>query len=309
MGGDWMGNLGKLSSALGIAKGIYGLTQGSGGQGGVDLATGIAGNFLPAVGVMKSIFDAAMGVGQFVRDQGRPQDYYHPALNEYLQDASGNTLMNLNFYDDINDASGQGLDPSQSWGSNYNPYGDIVGNPGWKNSNLVGVDNETGTMYWMNGDVSDYLGEQNYYDYLGANGLDNESYLAEMIAYGGSSSSQDAQDRGLMSENEWNQRLQDMFMSEISKNGIDFSNPAFSKVNMGNFKDQLVTDIGGTGENANRLVKIAELAGVLNNAGEGMDLSQYAEYVRPDEASYGHTPSSSWLRQQEIMNDPTYYGI
>jgi hypothetical protein len=283
MGEGLMGNIGNLASLIGIGKGIYGLTQGSGGQGGVDLATGIAGKFMPMIGVMKGIFDAVMGVGQYVQGQGRQYDYFHPYLNNQLESKDGYRVMNVGWEDDQGDAAGREMTGGDFY-QGYDP--DFELNPGLKTRAAQNMIEKDGQLYFID-DVANYLGMDDYSKYLSANGLDRPGMMDDVMGGNSYQNWKNELDKsGLMAENDYNKMLNDSFINAVTQQGINWDSDALHRANAGMFKDQPTMMTTWDGDNANKLVKLWEMTQMMQNNNNFMDTSGWADYQAPELPTY-----------------------
>jgi hypothetical protein len=280
MDNDLLSGLGKLASVIGIGKGIYGLTQGSGGQGGVDLATGIGANFIPAFGLIKGFFDTAMGIGQYVRDQGRQYDYYHPYINNQMMSEDGYRVMNVGFEDKIGDAAGRGMD-NGSFVATYDPYNTpFQTGRGRGGGNIIEKD---GQYYYID-DVADYLGVDDYSEYLAANGLARPDAMMDFAGMSGTTEMGDwyseFQDSGLLGFNDYQNYLNDTFINSITQEGINWDSDAISRAEHGLFKDQDVMGVGAKVD-PNHLVRMNEMNDLLGRTDQYLDASNYADWEAP----------------------------
>ena len=298
--GGMMDGAGKLIAGAGLAKGIYGLTQGSGAQGGVDLAAGVGAYFVPAFGWVKAGYDAAMGIGQYVRAQGRQHDYRHPYLNSQVQGANGSTVMNVNYAD----TQGDGTNSNDGqFTMDQDPYG-INGGQGiaGQTGNIVEKD---GQYYYIN-DIADYLGIDSYGDYLAGNGMARPDAALNYAGMGGTTEQGDWQremeNSGLLGFRDYQNYLNDAFLNQITTEGVNFDSDAVKRARHGMFKGQDTMGTTWQGDKISQLVKMGEMNQfVKNNEGNYFDTGYLADYQAPVLPTYS--------RPETAPVDYSLYGI
>lgn len=277
LGSGLMDKIKKGFSLVNIGKGIYDITQGAGGKGGVDLASGIGSSFVPGIGLAKGAFDLVMGIGQYIKGRGRQYNFYHPYAVDSIQDKGGLKLTRLNFEDSDEDALRKYQENLKAGsGGNFFPggdkYNDLQLTQPSKNSYLV-QDPESGGMYWV--DPLKYTGMKSYFDELGL----GDDRLMGFVGMGGESPALPENYSQL--EKDWNNRINSMFLNDMVTNGLNFEHAGVSKLQAGPFGDKgYVSTIPGR-ENLNSLIRMNELVDMYNKATTVMDIGDYANWSDP----------------------------
>ncbi|RKY41410.1 MAG: hypothetical protein DRP85_06485 [Candidatus Makaraimicrobium thalassicum] len=276
--GGMMDSAGKFVAGAGIANGIYGLSQGSGGKGGADLAAGVGAYFVPGFGWVKAAFDVGMGIGSFARSQGRVHDYFHPYMRNQIEGANGSTVMNVGFKDSLDDAAEQGYSDDAFYKDNgqYDLHPNQIGGT----RTMVEKD---GAYYFID-DIAGYSGVESYDDYVLANGgspYDNSMGVLGMGDDTRPSYDKQAEDIGLYSRTQYNSFVNDVFAHDVSVNGVNFESDFITGAQHGDYKGQ---DTMGTRAepNISGLVKTGEMNRMMDNSQQFLDTSKYADYVRPE---------------------------
>jgi len=289
-GSGFMGGAGKALAAVAALKGAYDLTQGGGGKAGADLATGIASYFVPAVGIIKGIFDVGMGIGRYVKSRGRQHDYYHPYVRNQIETPGGYRLMNVGWEDKRNDAL------KQKMGDNLFSRG----------QNVIEKDGE----YYFLDNVAGYLGLDTWDEYLAANGLARpyQDDLAAQAGMGGTMEEgnwlDEFQKSGLMGERDYQKYLNDAFLHSIATEGINWDSDAIKKAQHGLFKNQDTMGTTWEADNAKRLVRILEMEMLKDRYTRFADISGYKDWQAPELPTYQRQePEDPW------GYDEGYYGM
>ena len=293
IGSGMMDGLNKALPFIQGAKGIYGLTQGSGAQGGVDLATGAGSYFVPAFGWAKAGFDTIMGVGNYIKGRGRQYDHWRPYAIDTIKDKNGVNITKFGYKNASSDANEMGQQNAEA-GSGGSFIGGQYDYGQGRGSEYMVTDPDTGKMYWLN--PNEYMGQQSYNDYYGLNEGMVDGVEVGMGGY------TPQRPENMMGREDYNNRLSGMFSQEMNENGIDFGGKGLTEIQHGQFKDEGDTAMRQGYSNPDFLVFTEDLKRIYQQ-GAAMDTSQYgADYQAP-------TLAAPVYADNGLGSDPTYYGI
>ena len=282
-----MDNIGKGIGLANLAKGIYGLTQGSGGKGGVDLATGIGSQLMPGIGLLSGGFNAIMGIGQAIKGHGRQYNFYHPYGVDAVEDADGNRIIKFGSKDSSGDANDLA---AQYSGIGKGNFVDDYSREGWAHPYQYYVKSKDGGPgYWL--DPLKYIGQKNYDDFYGI----NQGYIDGVpVADFGSNRLPD----NALSRQDYNDRLNALFLNKIATEGFNPDAQGVSQIVHGQFKDKGDVAFSPGSKSMNSLLRMNELENLYKNGGL-MDISPYQNWSGPGIPELTLSPRE--LEQKQLL--------